>query len=71
MVPFTAMPQNISPQGPAPQFVPKSFEGERLDQVLSIRDTLLNYVKAVEQQLAVSKPAAAAPKPAAASGGGQ
>jgi hypothetical protein len=65
------MPQNISPQGPAPQFVPKTFEEKRLDQVMSIRDTLLNYVTAIEQQLAADKPAAEAPKPPAASGGGQ
>ena len=52
LVPYTAMPQNIPPQGPPPPGVPKSFEGRPSDQVRAMRDTLLNYVTAVEQQLA-------------------
>ena len=67
------MPQNIAPHG-APQIpVPKTFENQPLEMVRAIRDTLLNYVDAVEQQLAGgeardAKPAAAtaAPKAAAA-----
>ncbi|MEO6809551.1 MAG: c-type cytochrome [Isosphaeraceae bacterium] len=55
LVPYTAMPQNIPPHpaegSPATPGVPKSFEGQPLDQVLSIRDTLLNYTTAVENQL--------------------
>jgi len=68
LVPFTAMPQNVPPHGPPPPFVPKSFEDQPSAMVLAIRDTLLNYVNAVEQQLASqAKPAAA--KPAAAKPG--
>jgi hypothetical protein len=75
LVPYTAMPQNIPPQGPPPPGVPKSFEGKPLEQVRAMRDTLLNYVTAVEQQLASGKPADSA-KPADApaakpAGGGQ
>ena len=44
--------------------MPKSFEGKPLDQVLAIRDTLLNYVNAVEGQLATDKKPAEPPKPA-------
>jgi hypothetical protein len=56
LVPYTAMPQNVAPQG-APQIpVPKTFENQPFEQVMAIRDTLLNYVNAVEQQLAGSKP---------------
>jgi cbb3-type cytochrome oxidase cytochrome c subunit len=71
LLPYTAMPQNIAPGGPAPQFVPKTFEDKRAEQVLAIRDTLLNYVKAVEQQLAGGKPGTEPPKPAQASGGAE
>jgi cytochrome c2 len=63
MLPYTAMPQNIAPQGPPPQFVPKTFEDKRLDQVKAMRDTLLNYVTAIEQQLAGASPAPEPPKP--------
>jgi cytochrome c2 len=55
LVPFTAMPQNILPRGNVQIPVPKTFEGEPLEQVIAIRDTLLNYVNAVEQQLAGCK----------------
>jgi cbb3-type cytochrome oxidase cytochrome c subunit len=55
LVPYTAMPQNIPPQGPLAFTVPKSFEDRPLDLVKSVRDTLLNYVNAVEQQLAGDK----------------
>ncbi|MFO0909274.1 MAG: c-type cytochrome [Isosphaeraceae bacterium] len=58
LIPFTAMPQNIAPHGPAQIPVPKGFENQPLDQVQAIRDTLLNYVNAVEQQLVTAKPAA-------------
>jgi cbb3-type cytochrome oxidase cytochrome c subunit len=56
LVPYTAMPQNIAPSGPAQIPVPKTFEDKQLDQVTAIRDTLLNYVNAVELQLAGPKP---------------
>jgi hypothetical protein len=58
LVPYTAMPQNIAPVG-APQIpVPKTFEDKPHDMVKAIRDTLMNYVDVVEQQLAGSKPEA-------------
>jgi cbb3-type cytochrome oxidase cytochrome c subunit len=70
LLPYTAMPQNIPPHvapgTPTPPNVPKSFEGKQLDQVRAMRDTLLNYVTAVEQQLATAKPAEP-PKPAGGS----
>jgi hypothetical protein len=62
LVPYTAMPQNITPGGDPPLGVHKSFEaGQRLEMVKAVRDTLLNYVNAVEQQLAGAKPADAKP----------
>ena len=79
LIPYTAMPQNIPPHppegAPTPTFVPKSFEGEQLDQVRAMRDMLLNYVRAVEGQLAGPKEAPA-PSPEtetkpAASGSGE
>jgi hypothetical protein len=74
LVPYTAMPQNIPPRGPAAPGVPKSMEGQTWAQVQAMRDTLLNYVTAVEAQLAGAKPAPG-PAPAAtapkASGGGE
>jgi hypothetical protein len=52
LVPYTAMPQNVVPHG-VPQIpVPKTFENQPLEMVRAIRDTLLNYSNAVEQQLA-------------------
>ncbi|MDB5352152.1 MAG: Cytochrome c [Planctomycetota bacterium] len=63
LVPYTAMPQNIQPIGPPAPGVPKSFEGKPLEQVRAVRDTLLNFGTAIEQQLAGAKPAEA-PKPA-------
>ena len=66
LVPYTAMPQNVDPHAPPQIPVPKTFEGKPLDMVKAIRDTLLNYVDAVEQQLAGAKsagePGASAPK---------
>lgn len=64
LVPYTAMPQNFTPHGPAQVKAPKGFDDRPLDQVTAIRDTLLNYVNAVEQQLAGNKPAPAAEPPA-------
>jgi cbb3-type cytochrome oxidase cytochrome c subunit len=69
LVPYTAMPQNVAPHGPLQIPVPKTFEDRPIDMVRAIRDTLLNYVNVVEQQLAGAKPAAppaaaaTAPKP--------
>jgi cbb3-type cytochrome oxidase cytochrome c subunit len=70
LVPYTAMPQNVAPHGPLQIPVPKTFENRPIDMVRSIRDTLLNYINVVEQQLAGAKPplpaspaAGAAPKP--------
>jgi cbb3-type cytochrome oxidase cytochrome c subunit len=73
MLPFTAMPQNIAPRGDIQIQVPKTFEKKPIDMVRAIRDTLLNYVNAVELQLASSSPGAtteaapsgAPPKPSA------
>jgi len=66
LVPFTAMPQNIAPRAPVQIPVPKGFENKPIDMVRAIRDTLLNYVNAVELQLAgganPSPPAEAGPK---------
>jgi hypothetical protein len=56
LVPYTAMPQNVPPGGPPPAFVPPTFEGQPQDLVKAMRDTLLNYVSAIEQQLAGAKP---------------
>jgi hypothetical protein len=66
LLPYTAMPQNVPPAGPPPPSVPKTFEGQPLDMVKAMRDTLLNYVSAVEQQLATAQPPEAKP-----AGGGQ
>ena len=61
MLPFTAMPQNIAPHAAVQIPVPKTFENKPIDMVRAIRDTLMNYVNAVELQLAssTSKPEAA------------
>ncbi len=72
LVPYTAMPQNIPANGPIGVPVPKTFEDQRFEMVKAVRDTLLNYVNAVEQQLAADKtgtPAGTA-APAAKAGGG-
>ena len=65
------MPQNIPPHtaegSPALTNVPKSLQGNQLGQVQAMRDVLLNYVYAVEQELATAKPA----EPAKPAGGGQ
>jgi len=52
LVPFTAMPQNIAPHGTVQILVPKTFENKPFEMVQAVRDTLLNYVNAVELQLA-------------------
>ena len=52
LVPYTAMPQNIVPHGAIQMPVPKTFENQPMEMVRAIRDTLLNYVDAVELQLA-------------------
>ena len=41
--------------------MPKTFENQPIEMVRAIRDTLLNYVNVVEQQLAGAKPAATTP----------
>jgi cytochrome c2 len=55
-LPYTAMPQVFPPHAPegTPPLpgVPKELEGKPLEQVRTIRDTLLNFVSAVEQQYA-------------------
>jgi cbb3-type cytochrome oxidase cytochrome c subunit len=58
LVPFTAMPQNIAPHGAVQIPVPKTFENKPFDMVRTVRDTLLNYLNAVELQLASTSGAA-------------
>ena len=64
---FTAMPQNIAPHGTVQILVPKTFENQPIEMVRAVRDTLLNYVNAVELQLASSgrdaTPPGTPPKP--------
>ena len=77
-LPYTAMPQVFPPPGGQAQNpvvgVPKELEKDPLDQIRAVRDMLLNFVTAVEQQLATvapppePPPAAAAAAPAAAPG---
>ena len=65
------MPQNIAPHGDVQILVPKTFEKKPIDMVRAIRDTLLNYVNAVELQLAsgtATTPAVPARTPAQAPG---
>ena len=62
LIPYTAMPQNIPPHGPPPPAVPKTFEDQPLEMVKAMRDTLLNYVNAVEGQLASAQPGASKPQ---------
>jgi hypothetical protein len=72
LVPYTAMPQNVPPNGPPPPGVPAGFENQPLAIVKAMRDTLLNYVNAVEQQMAGAPASASASAPAskpAGSGG--
>ncbi|HWE39167.1 MAG TPA: c-type cytochrome [Isosphaeraceae bacterium] len=52
LVPYTVMPQNIPPHGDVAVPTPKSFEKQPFELVKTVRDTLLNYVDAVEGQLA-------------------
>ena len=61
LIPYTAMPQNIAPHGAIQMPVPKTFENQPMEMVRAIRDTLLNYVNAVELQLASSNKTVAAP----------
>ena len=68
LVPYTAMPQNIAPHGAIQMPVPKTFENQPMEMVRAIRDTLLNYVDAVELQLAGGGGPKTADAPAAASG---
>jgi len=69
LIPYTAMPQNIVPRGAVQIQVPKTFENKPADMVTAIRDTLLNYINAVELQLAsgtnggAGQPAGGAAKP--------
>ena len=63
------MPQNVPPHGPPPPFVPKTFEDKPTDMVMAMRDTLLNYVNAVEQQLAINAKANATEAGASAQAG--
>jgi hypothetical protein len=81
--PYTAMPQVFPPpsaQASTPAIgVPPELEDKPFEQILAVRDTLLNYVTAVEQELATvappppaaTVPAASAPAPAGAPGSGQ
>jgi hypothetical protein len=70
LIPYTAMPQNVAPHGAAQLPVPKSFADKPLEMVRAIRDTLLNYVDAVEQQLTASvKPSGDSSQSAKPSGG--
>jgi cbb3-type cytochrome oxidase cytochrome c subunit len=54
LIPFSAMPQNIAPHGTVQILVPKTFENQPFEMVKAVRDTLLNYVNAVELQLVSS-----------------
>jgi mono/diheme cytochrome c family protein len=69
LVPYTAMPQNVPPHGPPPPGVPSSFANQPLAIIKAMRDTLLNYVTVVEQQMAVAKPEEGKPAPAEKAGG--
>jgi hypothetical protein len=57
LVPYTAMPQNIVPsdQPPTPG-ASGSLVGKPAEQIRAVRDTLLNYVNAIEGQLAGAAP---------------
>jgi cbb3-type cytochrome oxidase cytochrome c subunit len=68
LVPYTAMPQNVVPHGAIQMPVPKTFENQPAEMVRAIRDTLLNYVDAVELQLAGGGAPKTAGTPAAAPG---
>lgn len=70
-LPYTAMPQVFlpsTPEGTPPlPGVPPELEGKPLEQVRTARDTLLNFVTAVEQQLVRVAPP---PEPVPAAEGG-
>jgi cbb3-type cytochrome oxidase cytochrome c subunit len=61
LVPYTKMPQNIVAHGAIAIPVPKTFENQPFEMVKAVRDTLLNYVNAVELQLADTSTSAAPP----------
>ncbi len=61
------MPQNVPPHGPPPPGAPKGFEDKPLAMIKAMRDTLLNYVNAVEQQLASDASKGTPAKPSGAS----
>ena len=67
LIPYTAMPQNIVPHGAIQIPVPKTFENQPIEMVRAVRDTLLNYVSAIELQLASSSNASAVPAAGSAS----
>ena len=78
LIPYTAMPQNIPPKGPPAPGTPKSMEGQTWTQIKAMRDTLLNYVNAVEALLAGAVPSPSPstaptpnPAPAPKAGGGR
>ncbi len=59
-LPYTAMPQVFLPTPPegTPPLpgVPKQLDGKPLEQIQTVRDTLMNFVTTVEQQLAKVAP---------------
>ncbi len=68
-LPYTAMPQVFPPPGGQAQNpvmgVPKELAKDPLDQIRAVRDMLVNFVTAVEQQLAtVAPPPEPVPAPA-------
>jgi cbb3-type cytochrome oxidase cytochrome c subunit len=68
LVPYTAMPQNIAPHGQIQMPVPRTFENQPMEMVRAIRDTLFNYVDAIELQLAGGGATKTAEAPAPGSG---
>jgi cytochrome c551/c552 len=73
LLPYTAMPQNFTPPGQpvsAPVLgVPHAFEDKPLETVRAVRDVLLNYLTAIEQQLASAAPPAPPEPPAGENAG--
>ncbi|AMV37277.1 c-type cytochrome [Planctomyces sp. SH-PL62] len=67
LVPYTGMPQNLAPTGPAQMPPPPTFENQPLEMIRAMRDALLNYANVVERRLVETAPAdPPAPEPAAA-----